>query len=521
MFLSSLDIFSLNIAYLNMTIHNIYKNRGNVMKTRKMQVLLVVLLLSNATMQSMTQQGKKVLKRRIYKPIRQKVYNPELQPMPAPQPITQTWGNWVRSLFYTEPIKPVEMNIEPEESYVAEEVAPSPFEGGQKRMYSSTPKASFWGNWVKSFSEPTILTNDEIDKLLQGHVEEKDQYHPLPYGYMFFGENDLEKAKQKLGTMIEQDAKYKDSIIDTWKYFYRFGRKRHPYEQTLLDKVFIHLFNGEENGFGIAIFTPSESALNYIKLIEYLMSKGAQINPGNKDIYQDAYLDKAHSLMKSYKSLYGPNPLTIYEVEYELQKFKEIFKALDPIMEQIMPEFKPELVQAQKERMEIESNENFYRKKIEEESDKAEYMNAKRDYLFNEYRKRTGDYESYPYEVKIKVDFNEREYQDWLKSGKSKNFFYPEWEQAFKSGFKFGGGSLQDQLTAAKNKMTQSLGIAATLSEKEISDAYRKFAMQYHPDVTKDPNNPMSLKLKNEINPAWDDYNKALSAAKQEKGNRE
>jgi len=529
MFSSFLDIFSLDIAYLNMTIRNIYKIGGFVMKMKNINVLLVFLLLGNAVgMQGMMQQGRKVIKKPVYKPINKKVhqpvYKPAPQPMPAPKPTTQTWGNWVRSLFYTEPIKPVEMNIEPEESYVAEEAAPSPFAaGGQKRMYSasSTPKASSWGDWAKSFFEPTILTNQEIDTLLQGHVQEKDQYHPIPYGYMLFDANDLEKAKQKLGTMIEQDPKYKDSIIDTWNYYYRFSRKAHPYEQTLLDKVFLHLFNGEENGFGIMTFTPSESALNYIKLIEYLMSKGARINPGNKDIYQDAYLDKAHSLMKSYKGLYGPNPLTIYEVEYELQKFKEIFKALDPIMEQIMPEFKPELAQAQKERREIESNENSYKKKVEEESNKAEYMNAKRDYLFNEYRKRTGDYESYPNEVKIKVDFNEREYRDWLKSGKSKNFFYPEWEQAFKFGSKFGEGSSQDQLTVAKNTITQLLGIAATSSEKEISDAYKKFAMQYHPDVTKDPNNPMSLKLKNEINPAWDDYNKALSAVKQEKGNRE
>jgi DnaJ domain len=502
------------------------------MKMNKMQILLAVVLLGNAVaMQGMLTQGRKIVRNPIvYKPIEQKTYKPvyePAQPMPAPRPTTQTWGNWFRSLFVVKPIKPVQ-------SYAVEEVAPSPFAtGGQKRMYStrtsSTPKASSWGNWFKSFFESTnkeetaILTNEEIDRLLEGHVEAKDQYHPLPYGYMLFDENDLEKAKQKLGTMIEQDAKYKDSIIDTWKYYYSFGNRPHSYEQTLLDKVFLRLFNGEENRFGIVTFTPSESALYYIKLIEYLISKGARIDPRNKDIYQQAYSDKVHSLMKSYKGLYKPNPLTVYGVEYEIQKFKEIFKALDPIMEQIMPEFQPELAQTQKERMEIELNEGSYRKKAEEESNKAEYMHAKRDYLFNEYQKRTGDYESYPNEVKIDVEFNEKEYQNWLKSGKSKNFFYPEWEQAFKSGFKFGREFSQDQLTVTKNTITQLLGIAATSSEKEISNAYRKFAMQYHPDVTQDPNNPMSLKLKNEINPAWDEYNKALTAAKQEqeKMNRE
>ena len=69
--------------------------------------------------------------------------------------------------------------------------------------------------------------------------------------------------------------------------------------------------------------------------------------------------------------------------------------------------------------------------------------------------------------------------------------------------------------------MAQLLGISNNLSEKEIGNAYRKFVMQYHPDVTKNPNNPMSLKLKNEINPAWDEYNEALKLMKQEKGSRE
>jgi hypothetical protein len=39
MFSSSLDIFSLDIAYLNMTIRNIYKTGGFVMKMKKMRVL--------------------------------------------------------------------------------------------------------------------------------------------------------------------------------------------------------------------------------------------------------------------------------------------------------------------------------------------------------------------------------------------------------------------------------------------------------------------------------------------------
>ena len=73
----------------------------------------------------------------------------------------------------------------------------------------------------------------------------------------------------------------------------------------------------------------------------------------------------------------------------------------------------------------------------------------------------------------------------------------------------------------AKNKLAQLLGIYPTATEKEISTAYKKFVMQYHPDISKNPNNPMSLKLKNEINPAWDEYSKGLNAVKQEKRSRE
>jgi hypothetical protein len=73
----------------------------------------------------------------------------------------------------------------------------------------------------------------------------------------------------------------------------------------------------------------------------------------------------------------------------------------------------------------------------------------------------------------------------------------------------------------AKNRLTQLLGIPATATEKEVSNAYRKFVLQYHPDVTKNSKHPMSLKLKDEINPAWDDYNAALTKVKQEKAGRE
>ncbi|HEX4069158.1 MAG TPA: hypothetical protein VHX42_03595 [Candidatus Babeliales bacterium] len=125
------------------------------MKMIKVHIVLAILLLGNAVaMQGMMQQGKKVLKKPVYKPIKQKVYKPSPQPIPVPKPTTQTWGNWVKSLFYAEPIKPVQMNMEPEESYAAEEVAPSPFEGGQKRRYS-TYRSSTQTQIPESF-EPSL-----------------------------------------------------------------------------------------------------------------------------------------------------------------------------------------------------------------------------------------------------------------------------------------------------------------------------------------------------------------------------
>ena len=119
----------------------------------------------------------------------------------------------------------------------------------------------------------------------------------------------------------------------------------------------------------------------------------------------------------------------------------------------------------------------------------------------------------------------QREQQEQAERKKRKEEQEQRWEEEFRTHwereFRAHSEGTQSKLAVAKNKLTRLLGISATSSEKDISNAYRKFVKQYHPDVTKKPNDPMSLKLKNEINPAWDEYNDALKAINQEKTNRE
>ena len=410
MFSSSLDIFSLDIAYLNMTIRNIYKTGGFVMKMSKIHILLAVLLLGNAiAMQGMTQQGKRVLKRPIYKPIYKKVDKSAPQPMPAPKPTTQTWGNWVRSLFYIEPMKPVEMNIEPEESYVAEEVAPSPFEvGGQKRMYSasSTPKASSWGDWVKSFFGPKELTPEEfaqkIDRLISGDQGKIDA----------FNENDFNKAKDEIGEMINQNPDYKSYVMSFGRY-YRFK------EETILDEVFCRIFDTlQRNAIG--------ATLNYLKLAEYLVNQGVEINLIKTSLVQGEYYHEEwykecyERSMKEYKALYWIEKLT--DFESKLKEFDEIYKKLDPLLKKALSEatYRGGFIDKfQQERIEMEANKDFYREKFKDEKKRDTYVWTKLAY------------EDVPFDILgttfntlRKNFFNEMEYQDWLKSDdKSTEFF--------------------------------------------------------------------------------------------------
>lgn len=390
----------------------------------------------------------------------------------------------------------------------------SPFgRAGQRRYYSTIPnKSTSWWDKITSLFQEKLLTVEEIEKLLAGHIDKewKNSWGDK-VGRMVFDEKDLEIAEEKLGKMIEKYPEYTTSIIEKYKYYFNFSGHRSP-DLTVLDKAFFFLFNGDKNNFSIVTMTPSNSSLNYIKLITYLISKGAQINPENYDMYQQAYLQ---TLTRSYEQLYSSNPRTVYGIEFEMQKFKEIFKELDPILEQLLPGFGHELKKAQQERAKIETNPQEYKKKMQEE-DRSKYMWQKADKMSRNHNMRARDaYASYPNEFLDKVQFNETEYQEWLVSGKDQNFFYRDRQKGY-ADFGFEGADYEKEALEEEQKSIWDLisGLTAQSSEKEVSLAYRTFMLKNHPDrlpknLTKAKREEL-LKSVKEVNDAFDRYKEQL-----------
>lgn len=425
--------------------------------------------------------------------------------------------SWWRSLWYRPQTASQPVNVS------SEEIATSPFgQGGQKRMYSSRPQSESWWSKLQLKLNLRDLTPEEFTQkihelLYTPRDKEWMSSRGRTYKISIFDENDLQKAKGEIDQIIERNPSYKEYIM-TNNYLSPFWSSPVELKGTILDEVLYKAFSGDAVWYGRDNFCPTDNELNYIKLAHHLIDKGIKINPENEKNYILGYLNL---LMKEYKKLYGPSPASYDMPEDALKKLKATFKALDPLLEQVISnkELKDKLHEAQQERKNIEATEQQYREKLQRDEylwEKARYQTRMGEY---EFIRRGKDYLDAPelefYHEKLKKEpFNEIEYQTWLKSGKDERYFNPSYEQQRETRFEFGPVS-------TKNKLTQLLGIAASSSEKEISDAYRKFAIQHHPDVTKDPNNPMSLKLKHEINPAWDEYNKALSAVKQGKVSRE
>ena len=298
---------------------------------------------------------------------------------------------------------------------------------------------SGWGsgiaNWWKSFSskETKMLTPEELCKtiqhLLKGH---KEMFKPNPnrrgYERLTFDEDGLSVAEDKIGQLIEQNENYKKYLMNNPRSFSFSHDLLWKHEipsmaSTMLDEVLYRIFDGDH--YDDNSFTPSDNALNYIKLAQYLIDKGVKINPMNEEVYQIIYCEH---LMEWYKELYKPQPSTRYGAEYELKKFREIFQELDPLLEQIItdPGLKDKIYQAQQERAEMEVDEQEVRDKLEGEADRNEYLRKKAQYLGISHM-RNHSYAGWEttnfYDQLKREPLDESEYQDWLKSDRTNSFF--------------------------------------------------------------------------------------------------
>ncbi len=70
--------------------------------------------------------------------------------------------------------------------------------------------------------------------------------------------------------------------------------------------------------------------------------------------------------------------------------------------------------------------------------------------------------------------------------------------------------------SSARNTLIRELGLPHDASYETIKDAFYEFSKKAALDVTRDITGPLYIKLKTEINPAWNDYNAELAKAKNE-----
>jgi hypothetical protein len=535
-------------------------HKGNVMKKLSVSNLLMVVLFTNVMfLQGMINRNRSALQQ-VYKlrgkptpqvniptsgdniptvniPVSSQPIGPKISQQQQPQ---QTWGSWFRS-FFSSANKSKEFNF-PSKTFTLPLT-------GQKRFYSSS--ASTQQSDSGSFSEQKKLTPEE----LSNEVSDIIKGHRVPQLRMYiFNKDDLDIAIAKFDELFKQHEEYKTYLMTEMNYEISSG--------TVLDKVLCMIFD-------------KVIVLDYIQLAQYLLTKGIKINPANEKIYVYIY---CNSLMKSYKAAYGPKPIVRRITGHELDRLKKIFNALDPLFDQIItdPALKSQLRQAQQERVNIEKNENNFREELKNKADKEEYLREKAWYEtrqelgdgdeFFVYENKRNDLYARIYERIKKEPFNESEYQEWLKKDKDRSAFrdfafkqqsqekqqqwYQEQEQKWyqqqqqfrkqqqqqqyqQQGQPTETRTLKEQLEQAQmqliiahNNIIQALGIVNTnASREEIKSAYNKFVKLAHSDLTKNTTSSLAIKLKEKVNPAWDEYNRALALIKhlenQQKGNQE
>lgn len=454
------------------------------MKVIKVHILLAIVLLGNAAlMRGMLSKGKHV--RYQTRPV---ITQPmQTQPIqyniPAQKPTTATWKEWFQSLFSTQQRKPVEM--------YTQEVTTSPFESGGRRSYSSRPQQESWWSKLQLALNLRDLTPEEyskkVDNLLEGHKVER---WTAPNGRVFFNmhifdTNDLDRAMKEINQPAREYIMNRfEYWYQSWSFLWTLKENQRKIDGTVLDKVLCLIFNGDFGHFNTSDgFTPSDNTLNYLKLAYYLSNNGAIINPENEEKYVEIYVKY---LMEEYKALYKPQPPNRYGAEYELQKFKEIFKELDPLLEKIISkkDLKEKLYKAQKERQEIEVYEQQFRKKLQDEADRDEFLWAKAKYEEISYLHKHGFasevYTSQFYERLKKEPFNEVEYQAWLKSGKNAGFFHGEHWEWDPSSFSFKKSS-RGKVQELKNKFQ----LPENASDAMILQRAESYIRQEHPDILK------------------------------------
>jgi hypothetical protein len=442
---------------------------------------------------------------------------------------TSTWS-WIQSKWNSW------LQGSPVQSKASQTHRTAPF--GSRSFSTTIPqRASFFENF-KSYFRITPLTAEEFynefETIIRGHLMENWKTPvsgKILRKHTIFTNSDLEAAKK----LIDENENFVNTQIKN----YMLEGRRTGYagayrlvtrgkSETNSTPIDMCLIRGLEHisALGADDFDFSfESMINLISLAEYIMNKGGIINEANKSSYESVYLDR---LMKTYMDLYSDrfsdtknDPTITYKRKYGIEAMKAMFKALDPILEKLIPEFKEKLHKAQQERLKIEQNPKAY--KIEQENKKKfmeQKLKQKEDYLFPNgvfYPHQEGNWQN--------IEFNEKEYQEWLKNPRTFKFYFgperkssqyntgrsrsQEYEEWFKkstssSGFKSqsdtkassSGSNFKsksdfghkEEPTQTRMQSYQEKHLRSLLKlkpEEDIGEAYRKYAMKNHPDKLK------------------------------------
>ncbi len=343
--------------------------------------------------------------------------------------------------------------------------------------YGSHKPWRTFSNWISSFFPPTILTAEELDSklelLIAGH-EEKQPGGVIDY---IFNEDDCKKAKEAIGQLIQQNEKYLQYILP---YSYTKYFKPNPNATlyfTLPEFIFFFIIGMEQDLWGSNQADVTINTFNRLELVEFLIDAGLfkTLSPDNQKVLDYAYCTY---LMDSYKRLYEYSLSRNDNYRDKLLIFKKIFKRLDSILSKLDLDItvKKNIEMAQKERQEIEVDEQAYIRKVQDQLNREKYFNAKKEDILIKYRRRTGDFDSYPGEIdEVKnAEFNESEYQEWLKSNQNENFFGQKQQS--------GGGSFSYEDKSAIGALKKELELPANTPNEMVLKSVRKYIRENHSD---------------------------------------
>ncbi len=197
---------------------------------------------------------------------------------------------------------------------------------------------------------------------------------------------------------------------------------------------------------------------------------------------------------------------------YGLELMKQVFALLDPILEKLIPEFRQELHKAQQERLKVDNNPKAYWK---DQRNRELYLTRKfdpsREHFLYEKDDRFNDevaFHMYQKREWFNKDFDEKEYQEWLKNPRIFTFKNPsqnteettnKWEEFMSkfgskasspgSDFKFGSEP-KEKPKQTRVQSPEEINLRKALKvllpdlkpEDDVAQAFRKCSMRYHPD---------------------------------------